>query len=66
MSLIAFQEFLTNEIVIINPEFIKVIRPYKQSMRDDVYKVSIVDELDLLLILPKTIFQEKEEECSGK
>lgn len=66
MCLIAFQEFLTNETVYINPEFIKVIRPYKQYKRDDVYKVSIVDELDLLLILPETIFQETEEECSGK
>ncbi len=62
MRLIAFQEFLTNEIVFINPEFIKVIRPYKQCKRDDVYKVSIVDELDLLLILPETIFQETEED----
>lgn len=62
MSLIAFQEFLTNETVYINPEFIKVIRPYKQCKRDDVYKVSIVDELDLLLILPEKIFQETEEE----
>ena len=62
MSLIAFQEFLTDETVYINPEFIKVIRPYKSYTRNDVYKVSMGDNFDLLLILPETIFQETEEE----